>query len=94
MGSSKNPENPLPYYFIGNMYYIIGETGNSVEYFRKAIEYDSSLIWAYSQLGDALIILDSLDEAEVVLLDGLFRDSTYMPLVNALGGSFLGQEKF
>ena len=80
------------YYFMGNMYYLVGEYGNSIIYFKKALLYDPSMIWAYSQAGDAMINLELYDEAERLLLQGYSKDSTYMPLVNALGGVYAGKK--
>lgn len=82
----------FPYYFLGNMYYLSGDLNESVIYFSKALEKDPSMTWAYSHLGDALIRLGKYDEAEKILNLGWVKDSTYMPLVNALGGAYRGKK--
>ncbi|MCB9283831.1 MAG: caspase family protein [Lewinellaceae bacterium] len=87
----KDSLSAFPHYFLGNMYYLSGQLESSIQPFEKAIYYDPHMIWAYSQLGDALIALERLDEAEKILLDGFALDSTYMPLVNALGGVYQGK---
>ena len=81
-----------PYYFIGNMYYYVQEPQNAIPYFKMALAKDPSMTWAYSHLGDAYLQLDSLAEAEAVLELGYEKDSTYMPLINAMGGLYAGKK--
>ncbi len=86
------PTNGHIYYFMANMYFLLQEYHNAIPYFQQAIAKDSSMIWAYSHLGDTYIYLDSIEQAKVILKKGYEQDSTYMPLINSMGGLYAGKK--
>jgi len=89
---STNPNNPEVFFYLGDSYHRKKDYNNALKWFKKAtkkipLSNASLLASAYGLLGDTLLALNKLDEAEKILTDA--AKLTKNPLVMVKLGATL-----
>jgi Flp pilus assembly protein TadD len=63
----KREEWPVPYFNLGNLAYKLGDFRKAEAFFRKALKYDPDNTDAMNNLANALLMLDRLREARLLI---------------------------